>query len=82
MRTISPPLQKSFVNTFVVFVWGFGNEKWQGFLVICLWSPFPGKQSTKHPREMRGEFGGKFGRKSGTKIRKIRGTFVPENFLT
>ena len=37
-----------------------------------LWSPFPWKQA----RKIRGKFRGKFGRKSGTKIRKIRGTFV------
>ena len=37
-----------------------------------LWSPFPAKQSTKSPRIIRGKFGGEFGRKSRTKIRKIR----------
>ena len=45
-----PALQK---NSFG-FAWGFGIEKWQGFLVNFLWSRFPGnKKSSKN----RGKFG-------------------------
>ena len=71
-----PALQKHFVNIFFVVAWEFCIEKGRGFLVNFFWSPFPGKQSTKTPRKIRGKFGAKFGRKFGKKIRKIRGTFV------
>ena len=61
---------------FFVFPWEFCVEKWRGFLVDFFWSPFPTKRSTKTPQKIRGKFGKEFGAKSGTKIRKIRGTFV------
>ena len=70
------PLQKHFVNMFFVFAWEFCIEKWRGFLVNFFWSPFPTKRSTKTPQKIRGNFGEKFGAKSGTQIRKIRGAFV------
>ena len=70
------PLQKNVVNIFYVFAWEFCIEKWRGFLVNFFWSPFPSTQSTKTPRKIRGKFGEKFGAKSGTQIRKIRGTLV------
>ena len=43
-------LQRTIVDFFFEFAWGFGIEKWRGFLVKFLWSPFPRKQSTKSPR--------------------------------
>ena len=71
-----PPLQKNSVNIFFVFAWEFYIGKWRGFLVNFFWSPYPTKRSTKSPRKIRGKFGEKFRAKSGTKIWKIRGTFV------
>ena len=62
------------------FAWGFRIEKWRGLLVNYLWSPFPGKQSTKKTREIQGKFGGKIGRKFRTEMAKIRGTFVLQLF--
>ena len=35
-----PALQKTFVDLCFTFAWGFGVEKWRGFLVIFFWSPF------------------------------------------
>ena len=67
-----PPLQNHFVNIFFVFAWEFCNEKWQGFLVNFLWSPFPTKQSTKNPRKIRGKFGSKIREhNSGRKFEKF-----------
>ena len=71
-----PALQKTFVDFFSGFAWGFCIEKCRGFLVNFFWSPFPTKRSTKTPQKIRGKFGVKFGAKFGTKIRKIRETFV------
>ena len=64
-------LHKNCVNIFVVFAWGFGIEKWPGFLVNFSWSPFPGKKSTNNPGNFRGKFGGKFGENPGRKFKKF-----------
>ena len=42
-------LQKTFVNFFLEFAWGFGGiENWRGFLVSFLWSRcFPGNKARK-----------------------------------
>ena len=58
---------------FFVFAWEFYIEKRRGFLVNFFWSPSPTKRSTK---SLRGKFGAKF----GTRIRKIRETFVLQLF--
>ena len=52
-----PVLQRTFVNLFFQLAWGFGIEKWQGFLVNFQWSPFLRKQSTESPQILRGQFG-------------------------
>ena len=75
-----PAPQKDFVNIFLVFAWEFCIEKWRGFLVNFFWSQFPTKRSTKTPRKIRGKFGAKSEIKFGTKIWKIRGTFVLQLF--
>ena len=36
-----PALQKTFVDFFFEFAWELCIEKWRGFLVNLLWSPFP-----------------------------------------
>ena len=67
---------ETFCESFFVFAREFCIEKRRGFLVNFFWSPFPTKGSTKTPRIILGKFGAKSGAKFGTKIRKIRGTFV------
>ena len=52
---------------FFVFAWKFCIEKWRGFLVNFFWSLLP----TNKARKIRGEFGAKFGAKSGTEIEKM-----------
>ena len=59
---------------------GILHWKRAGIFGEFFWSPFPGKRSTKNPGKIRRKFGEKFGAKSGTKIRKTRGTFVLQLF--
>ena len=66
--------QRTFVDFFFEFAWGFGIEKWRGHLVNFLWSRFHRKQRTKNPRKI------------GSKIRVENltnsGTFRSATFLT
>ena len=74
-------LQKTFVDIFFKFAWGFDIEKRRGFLVIFSWSPLPRKQSTKSLRkvfENSGQLSRKLfveARKLLKKFREIRGIF-------
>ena len=72
---------ENFCGFFLRLCLGICIEKRWGFLVNFFWSPFPTKRSTKTHQKIRGKFGAKF----GTKILKIRDTFVlqffwPSNF--
>ena len=71
---------ENFSVFFLKFAWEFCIEKWPGFLVNCLWSPFPKKRSTKAPQNIWGKFGAKLGTAFGLKIFKIRGAFVLQLF--
>ena len=66
-----PPLQKNFVNIFSYLPGDLALKKGGDFGEF-LWPPFPGRQSAKNLRKIRGNFGGKFGRKFRMKILKIR----------
>ena len=67
-----PALQKTFVDFFFEFAWAFCIETWRGnsgeFFLVSVSSKMKHENSSKN----RGKFGAKF----GTKIRKIRGTFI------
>ena len=79
--------QAHFANspeTFVDFLsnlpGNFALKNGGDFWLIFFWSLFPTKRRTKTPRQIRGKFGAKFGAKSGTNTRKIRGVFVLQLF--
>ena len=67
--------QRTFVNFFFEFAWGFGIEKWRNKI---LGSTFPKRQSTNRPREIRAKFGEFFGTNSGQKCE----TFEDSSFCT
>ena len=46
-----PAPQKTFVDFFFGFAWGFCIEKCRGFFVNLFWSPFPTKRSTETPQK-------------------------------
>ena len=73
-----PALQKSFVNLFVVFAWGFGIEKLRGFLLIFSGLHFLGDKARKIlenvgeiSEENSGENSGRKFEKSGTSVLQL-----------
>ena len=78
-----PAMQKTFVNSesFFEFIWGFGIEKWQGFVVNFQSSPFPRKRRTKSPHRFGLNSEQISGQNSGRKFEKYR-NFRSATFLT
>ena len=75
-----PALPKKIVNIFSCLPGNFVLKNGRDFGWFFFWSPFPTKRRPKNLRKFWGKFGAKFVAESGTKIRKIRETFILQLF--